>query len=122
MPQDAGGGDARRGRRSRAVGEATQRATTRQSRRENLQEEDEMKAISHFLRTTILKGVLFLTPIVVLIFILGKAFEFARRALKPVGAIIPDRLVPGTTTEAILAIVLVALSCFLAGLFARTRP
>ena len=81
-----------------------------------------MKAISHFLRTTILGGVLFLTPIVVLIFILGKAFEFARRALKPVGAIIPDSLVSGTTTEAILAIVLVALSCFLAGLFARTRP
>ena len=81
-----------------------------------------MKAISHFLRTTILGGVLFLTPIVVLIFILGKAFEFARRTLKPVGAIIPDRLVSGTTTEAILAIVLVALSCFLAGLFARTRP
>ena len=81
-----------------------------------------MKAISHFLRTTILGGVLFLTPIVVLIFILGKAFEFARRALKPVGAIIPDGLVSGTTAEAILAIVLVALSCFLAGLFARTRP
>jgi len=81
-----------------------------------------MKAISHFLRTTILGGVLFLTPIVVLIFILGKAFDFARRALKPVGAIIPDRLVSGTTTEAILAIVLVAPSCFLAGLFARTRP
>ncbi len=81
-----------------------------------------MKAISQFLRTTILGGVLFLTPIVVLIFILGKAFEFARRALKPMGAIIPDRLVSGTTTEAILAIVLIALSCFLAGLFARTRP
>jgi uncharacterized membrane protein len=71
---------------------------------------------------TILGGVLFLTPIVVLIFILGKAFEFARRALKPVRAIIPDRLVSGTTAEAILAIVLVALSCFLAGPFARTRP
>jgi uncharacterized membrane protein len=80
-----------------------------------------MKAISHFLRMTILGGVLFLTPIVVLIFILGKAFEFARRALKPVGAIIPDRLVSGTTAEVILAIVLVALSCFLAGLFARTQ-
>ena len=81
-----------------------------------------MKAISHFLRTTILGGVLFLTPIVVLLFVLSKAFEIARRGLKPVAAIIPDRLVSGTTTEAILAIVLIALSCFLAGLFARTRP
>jgi hypothetical protein len=54
-----------------------------------------MKAISYFLRNTVLGGVLFLTPIVVLVFILGKAFDFARRALKPVTAIIPDRLVPG---------------------------
>ena len=81
-----------------------------------------MKAISHFLRTTILGGVLFLAPIVVLLFVLSKAFEIARRGLKPVAAIIPDRLVSGTATEAILAIVLIALLCFLAGLFARTRP
>jgi uncharacterized membrane protein len=81
-----------------------------------------MKAISHFLRITVLGGVLFLTPIVVLVFILDKAFDFARRALKPVTAIIPDRLVSGVTTEAIMAIVLIAILCFLAGLFARTRP
>jgi uncharacterized membrane protein len=67
-----------------------------------------MKAISHFLRTTVLGGILFLTPIVVLVFILDKAFDFARRALKPVTAIIPDRLVSGAPTEAILAIVLIA--------------
>jgi uncharacterized membrane protein len=81
-----------------------------------------MKAVSHFLRITLLGGVLFLTPIVVLVFILDKAFDLARRALKPVTAIIPDRLVSGAPTEAILAIVLIALLCFLAGLFARTRP
>ena len=81
-----------------------------------------MKAISHFLRITVLGGVLFLTPIVALVFILGKAFDLARRGLKPVATIIPDRFVSGATTEAILAIVLIAILCFLAGLFARTRP
>ena len=81
-----------------------------------------MKAISHFLRITVLGGVLFLAPIVVLAFILDKAFGFARRALKPVTAIIPDRFVSGVTAEAIMAIVLIAILCFLAGLFARTRP
>ena len=80
-----------------------------------------MKAISHFLRITVLGGVLFLAPIVVLAFILGKAFDFARRALKPVTTIIPDRFVSGVTAEAIMAIVLIAILCFLAGLFARTR-
>ena len=79
-----------------------------------------MKAISHFLRITVLGGVLFLTPIVALVFILGKAFDFARRGLRPMATIIPDRFVSGATTEAILAIVLIAILCFLAGLFART--
>ena len=80
-----------------------------------------MKAISHFLRITVLGGVLFLPPIVVLAFILGKAFDLARRGLKPMTAIIPDRFVSGVTAEAIMAIVLIAILCFLAGLFARTR-
>jgi uncharacterized membrane protein len=87
-----------------------------------LQSEEEMKAISHFLRITLLGGVLFLTPIVVLAFIVGKAFGLARRGLKPMATIIPDSFVSGATAEAILAIVLIAVVCFLAGLFARTRP
>jgi len=80
-----------------------------------------MKAISHFLRITVLGGVLFLTPIVALGFILGKAFDFARRALKPVTAVIPDRFVSGATMEAIVAIILITILCFLAGLLGRTR-
>jgi uncharacterized membrane protein len=79
-----------------------------------------MRAISHFLRATVLGGVLFLMPIVVIIFVLNKAFDFARRALKPVAKIIPDQLVSGATMETTLAVGLIALLCFLAGLFART--
>ena len=81
-----------------------------------------MKAISHFLRITVLGGVLFLTPIVVLVFILDKAFDFAPRALKPATAIIPDQFVSGVATETILAIARIVILCFVAGLFARTRP
>jgi hypothetical protein len=79
-----------------------------------------MKAISHFLRTTIRGGALFLLPIFVLAFVLNKAFDYARRGLKPVAKLIPDQLVSGATMEMILAIGLIALLCFLAGLFART--
>jgi uncharacterized membrane protein len=79
-----------------------------------------MKAISHFLRTTILGGALFLMPIVVLAFLLNKAFEFARRGLKPVAKLIPDQMVSGATMEAVMAIGLIVILCFLAGLFART--
>ena len=79
-----------------------------------------MAAISRFLRTTILGGALFLMPIVVLAYLLSKAFDFARRGLKPVEKMIPDQLVSGTTMEAIMAIGLIVLLCFLAGLFGRT--
>src|SRR5271166_6128588 len=59
--------------------------------------EARMKALSHFVGTTILGGVLFLTPIVVLAFVLSKAFEFVSRGLKPVAALIPDRLATAPT-------------------------
>jgi uncharacterized membrane protein len=79
-----------------------------------------MKAISHFLQTTILGGAFFLMPIVVLAYLFNKAFDFARRGLKPVAKVIPDQLVSGTTMETIIAVCLIVLLCFLAGLFART--
>ena len=79
-----------------------------------------MRAISRFLRTTILGGVFFLMPVVVMAYLMNKAFDFARRAVKPVAKIIPDQLVSGATMEAIMAIGLIVLLCFLAGLFART--
>jgi hypothetical protein len=67
-----------------------------------------MTAISRFLRTTILGGAFFLMPVVVLAYLLNKAFDFARRGLKPVAKIIPDQLVSGATMEAIMAIGLIA--------------
>jgi uncharacterized membrane protein len=79
-----------------------------------------MKTISHFIGTTILGGVLFLTPVVVLALILGKAYDWARRALQPVAALIPDRFASGPTMTAILTVFVLALACFLAGLLAQT--
>jgi uncharacterized membrane protein len=86
-----------------------------------LRKEDFMRAISQFLRTTILGGILFLTPIVVLALVLSKAFDFARRGLKPVEAMIPAQLAARVSTEVVAAIAFIVLLCFLAGLFAQTR-
>ena len=80
-----------------------------------------MKTLSHFVGTTILGGILFLTPIVVLAFVLSKAFEFVSRGLKPVAALMPDRLASAPTATAILSIFVLALLCFLSGLLAQTR-
>ena len=79
-----------------------------------------MKTIAQFVRTTILGGVFFLAPIVVLIVILAKAFDYAKKGLNAVLVHIPaaSDLSAGAATA--LAIVVVALVCFLAGLLART--
>ncbi len=79
-----------------------------------------MKAIWRFVGTTILGGVLFLTPIVVLGIVLSKAYDFVRRGLQPLTALTAQTLAPGPTMTAILAILVLALMCLLAGLFART--
>ena len=79
-----------------------------------------MKAISRFVGTTILGGVLFLTPIVVLEVVLSKVFDFVRRGLQPLMALIPKTLAPGPTMTAALTILLLGLMCFLAGLLAQT--
>ncbi len=69
---------------------------------------------------TIFAGVLFLAPIVVLALVLNKAFVFVQRGLQPLTALVPDRLASGPTMTAVATIILLALACFLAGLFART--
>ena len=77
-----------------------------------------MRSISRFVRTTVLGGVLFLTPIVVIWLILSKAYDVAGRVLQPLTALIPESLSSRTTITAVLEVLLIALACFLAGLFA----
>ena len=48
-----------------------------------------MNAIAQFVRTTIVGGLLFLAPIVVLIVILAKAFDYAKKGLNAVVVHIP---------------------------------
>jgi uncharacterized membrane protein len=79
-----------------------------------------MRTITQFVRTTILGGVFFLAPIVVLIVILAKAFDYAKRGLNAVVVHIPgvSELSVGAATA--LSIAMIALVCLLAGLLAHT--
>ena len=79
-----------------------------------------MKAIAPFVRTTIVGGVFFLAPIVVLIVILAKAFGFAKTGLQAVIVHVPgvSDLSVGVATA--LSIAMIALVCLLAGLVAHT--
>jgi uncharacterized membrane protein len=75
---------------------------------------------TRFIDTTLLGGVLFLTPIVALALILNKAYVWARRGLQPLVTLFPDRFDSAPTLTAILTVLVLALACFLAGLLART--
>ena len=79
-----------------------------------------MKAIAQFVRTTIVGGLFFLAPIVVLIVILAKAFDYAKKGLNAVVVHIPAASDLSAGAATVLAVALVALVCFLAGFVART--
>ena len=79
-----------------------------------------MKTIAHFVQTTILGGVFFLAPIVVLIVILAKAFDYAKKGLNAVLVHVPAAAELSAGAATALSITIVLLVCLLAGLAAHT--
>ena len=79
-----------------------------------------MKPILQFLRTTLVGGILFLVPGIVLLILLEKALAFTHKFVDPLAEYIPVHSVIGLRTPVFLAIGLLLLLCFLAGFFART--
>lgn len=80
-----------------------------------------MRGSVGFIQSTVVGGVLFLVPIVVLLGILGKAFEFVHKLTTPIAQAVPPEVAGNIPLPRILAIVALVLFCFLAGLFARTK-
>jgi hypothetical protein len=81
-----------------------------------------MKTLTRFLRTTILGGVFFLIPIVVLTIILAKALEYANKVLRAVAIHVLAASELSPTAATAMSVVIVAFVCLLAGLIARTMP
>jgi uncharacterized membrane protein len=79
-----------------------------------------MKSISPFFRTTLIGGLLFLVPIIVVVAVFGKALALTHKLMDPLAEHIPVESIVGLRTPMLLAIVVIVLFCFLAGLFART--
>src|SRR5262245_35954579 len=72
------------------------------------------------IQTTLVGGILFLVPIVVLFTIVEKGVVLAHRIVQPLATHLPIHSILGLETPKILAILLLILFCFLAGLGART--
>ncbi len=81
-----------------------------------------MEKKDSFVKTTLIGGLIFLIPIVIIMAILGKAIKMMMVVAQPLGKMIPFESVGGIALVNILAIVAVVLVCFLAGFLAKSPP
>ena len=71
------------------------------------------------IRTTIVGGALFLLPLVIATYFLSKAFEIGMLVARPIDQFIPIERFAGVALVNILAVILILLVCYLAGLAAK---
>ena len=75
-----------------------------------------------FIKTTLIGGLVFLVPIVIVVFIVGKAFQIMMVVAKPMSDWIPVDSVGGIAMANVLALAAIVLSCFIFGVIARSAP
>ena len=71
------------------------------------------------MRTTVLGGLLFLVPLAVLAIVIGKAFQVSMLIASPIDKFIPVENIAGVAFVNLIAIALIVLVCYLAGLAAK---
>jgi len=74
-----------------------------------------------FLKTTVLGGILFLLPIVIFIAVIGKALQITSKFAVPIAGLLGADKIVGVAVAELLAIALLVLICFIAGLAAKTQ-
>ena len=78
-----------------------------------------MKRLFQLIKTTIIGGLIFLVPIIIVVAILSKAFELMILVAKPLSAWIPLDSIGGVALANILAVLAILLCCFIAGFIAK---
>jgi len=79
-----------------------------------------MKLIPRFLKATIVGGLLFMVPIILMIVVLQKGVGMLRKVVVPLAAPFPYHKIAGVGVATILAVVLIAVVSFVLGLAAQT--
>jgi len=81
-----------------------------------------MQAIKTFVKSTLVGGLLFLVPLMLLLMLLGKAMGLASKLAHALanGLHLVDSI--SVTLLTVLAIAIIVFVCFVAGLIALTRP
>lgn len=80
-----------------------------------------MKNITSFIKTTLIGGLFFVIPLVLLALIMGKVLDVFRKLVAPIADKIPIEAIGGITISRIIALLILLLVCFIAGLFAYTK-
>ncbi len=78
-----------------------------------------MKKLYQLIKTTIIGGLIFLVPIIVVIAVLGKAYELMILVAKPLSARIPVDSIGGIALANVLAVLAIMLCCLIAGIISK---
>ena len=73
-----------------------------------------------FLKTTVLGGVLFLVPVVIFLAVIGKALKITSKLAAPIAGQLGFETIAGIAVAQVIAIFMLVLICFIAGLAAKT--
>jgi len=80
-----------------------------------------MGKLLSYVRATIAGGLLFLIPLMVIIFVISKVFGLLRVLAKPLAAALPFTQLAGVGVITLITIILLLLVCFVAGIFMNTK-
>jgi uncharacterized membrane protein len=79
-----------------------------------------MKRLVEFVKSTVVGGLVFLVPVIVLVYVVGKALIFAKKVAEPVSTHLPVGTIVGVAVVDLIGLALIMAICFLAGLMARS--
>ena len=79
-----------------------------------------MKNMRRLIRTTLLGGIVFLIPLVIVVAVFGKAIHIMQSVAVPLGEMIPVQSVAGVAVVPILTTVIMFVSCLVAGMLAQS--
>jgi uncharacterized membrane protein len=79
-----------------------------------------VNSIKTFLKATLVGGLMFLVPVVLLLLVLGKGLQFAGQIAVPLARLLPVSQLGGVAVATLIAAAILLLVALLAGLAART--
>ena len=81
-----------------------------------------MRHFGQILLVTLVRGIVFLVPIVLIAVLAREGYQMLRRVAQPIARLLPEDRVFGILAEDLISVVTIILLFLIAGLFVGTRP